>query len=89
MSDLVARSAGAWKIQTSAKAAGLLADSCTDGATLAQLKYWAPSRLLQALGMMSGPRGQQEAVRAYALRSLHTCPPEQVSAVTTDEKPAW
>ena len=81
MCDLVGRSAAAWRIQNSAKAAGLLADSCTDGAALAQLKYWAPSRLLQALGMMSGPQGQQASVRAYALRSLHTCPPEQVSDV--------
>ena len=28
--------------------------------------------------MMGGPAGQVEAVRTYALRSLHGCAPEQV-----------
>ena len=35
--------------------------------------------VMQALELMSGPSAHEAAVKAFALRSLHTCPPEQVS----------
>ena len=34
--------------------------------------------MAQALEMMSGPAARVRAVRAYALRSLHACNPQQV-----------
>lgn len=52
----------------------------------------------QALQLMSGDLGQHAAVKAYALRSLLTCPPEQVLPTAADRHlaprfgkrlPAW
>ena len=43
------------------------------------LALWAPAPLLQALAMLGGQAGGVPAVRAYALRSLEGCDPEQVS----------
>lgn len=42
------------------------------------LALWAPAPLLQALAMLGGPAGGVPAVRAYAVRSLEGCDPEQV-----------
>jgi len=42
------------------------------------LALWAPAPLLQALAMLGGQAGGVPAVRAYALRSLEGCDPEQV-----------
>ena len=36
----------------------------------------------QALEMMSGPAAKVPAVRAYALRSLHACNPQQVAPLS-------
>ena len=38
--------------------------------------------LLQALVMLGGPAGRVDTVRAYALRSLKACHPDQVSRHT-------
>ena len=65
------------RVQESPKAAVLLSSSTAHAETLSHLKFWAPATLLQALQLMSRPEGRQTSVRAYALRSLHTCPPEQ------------
>lgn len=46
---------------------------------LGHLAHWATTPLLQAMALMSGPAARHASVRAYALRSLHACPPEQVS----------
>lgn len=59
-------------------AAELVAQGSAGGA-LSQLESWEPAAILQALHMLSGPQGQLPEVRAYALRSLHTCIPEQVT----------
>jgi len=45
------------------------------------LALWAPAPLLQALAMLGGPAGGVPAVRAYALRSLEGCDPEQVRGI--------
>lgn len=67
-------------MQADPNAAELLAASEGPGAesAVAHLAQWAPAMILRALQMMSGPQGSREAVRAYALRSLLTCNPEQV-----------
>lgn len=46
---------------------------------LGALAYWAPLPLLPALALLSSHAASNPAVRAYALRSLHTCNPFQVS----------
>ena len=38
--------------------------------------------VLQALVMLGGPAGRVDTVRAYALRSLKACHPDQVSPRT-------
>ena len=67
------------RLQGSPKAAVLLASATQNPEILSHLKFWAPATLLQALQLMSRPEGRQQSVRAYALRSLHICPPEQAS----------
>ncbi|KAK9840723.1 hypothetical protein WJX81_000166 [Elliptochloris bilobata] len=75
--------AGEPDVQALPKAAALLATPAAAragvGAALAHLATWAPAPLLQALEMMSGPAARVPAVRAYALRSLHACNPQQVA----------
>ncbi|KAK9812698.1 hypothetical protein WJX72_002251 [[Myrmecia] bisecta] len=67
-------------IQELPGAACILAGACPPGsALLDHLAHWAPMPLLQAMALMSGASGRNPAVRAYALRSLLTCPPEQVA----------
>lgn len=48
------------------------------GGALDQLAYWAPMPMLVAMSMMAGEAGQHPTVRAYLLRSLYACLPEQV-----------
>ncbi|KAK9821480.1 hypothetical protein WJX74_000721 [Apatococcus lobatus] len=43
------------------------------------LACWAPLPLLPALALLSSTAASNPAVRAYALRSLHTCNPFQVA----------
>ena len=49
--------------------------------SLASLAHWAPLPLLPALALLASPSASNPAVRAYALRSLHTCDPFQVTPV--------
>lgn len=77
MSSLVIRHSADWRIQSHAKAAIMLVAAPSNLKALSQLKSWSPATLLQALQLMSRPEGRHPSVRAYALRSLHTCPPTQ------------
>lgn len=77
--ELLVTASSIWTIQTFPGAAALLVLSTDNPAVLSHLRHWAPTDLLNALQLMSGSKGAHPVVRAYALRSLHTCPPEQVS----------
>lgn len=79
MADLVCANAASRSVQRSPKAAELLAEAARDRQLLEQLQSWQPALILQALYMMTGPGGQQPDVRAYALRSLLACNPQQAS----------
>jgi len=79
---LLVYKAEVWKVQKYPEAAALLVySSPADSALLRQLQHFAPSNMIDALQLMSGGYGSLAAIRAYALRSLHTCPPEQVICV--------
>ena len=80
---LVVATAASVQLQALPSAAVMLAVATNDAAVLTQLQRWAPAHFLQALTMLAGAQGQHPAVRAYALRSLHTCPPEQVRIQTS------
>lgn len=60
------------------RAAELLSFVTTDNTILQNLKYWSPGPLLQSLHTMSSSHGKHPEVRAYALRSLDTCDPNEV-----------
>lgn len=68
--------------QNLAEAAPLLATPAAAKANAPQLQHlavWAPLPLLDAISLAAGPAGRHPAVLGYVMRSLQSCPPEEVA----------
>eukprot|EP00887_Chlorella_sp_A99_P002072 scaffold21.g2072.t1 len=79
---LVGEGAADPALQGVPEAVTLLATCAAAASRAPQLQYlavWAPLPLQEAMPLLSSPAGRHPQVLAYLLRSLQSCPPEEVA----------